>query len=128
MRNLLKSWKSDMSMSTKSSKCGRNPPEKSTPVSKLISFKFFNPKCVKFDEQSEIGHVHEHQKLQVRAKPSRKICPFFFEDHKFQWRAKPSRKTRLCQSYFLLTMIETIKICFSGAFGAHGHVRFPMFH
>ena len=31
-----------------------------------------NPKRAKFDEMSEVGHVHEHQKLQVSAKPSRK--------------------------------------------------------
>ena len=33
---------------------------------------FLNPKRARSDEQSESGHVHEHQKLQVRAKPSRK--------------------------------------------------------
>ena len=31
-----------------------------------------------FDEKSEVGHVHVHQKLQVRAKPSRKTYTFFY--------------------------------------------------
>ena len=38
---------------------------------------FLKPKRLKFHEKSEFGHVHEHQKLQVTAKPSRKTCPFF---------------------------------------------------
>ena len=39
-----------------------------------------NPKHAKFDEMSEVGHVHEHQKLQVSAKPSRAksiVCAFW---------------------------------------------------
>jgi len=41
------------------------------------------PKHTKYHVKSEFGHVHEHQKLQARAKPSRKTCPFlclFFEN------------------------------------------------
>ena len=38
----------------------------------VIKKTYLSQKGAKFDERSEMGHVHEHQKLQVKVKPSRK--------------------------------------------------------
>ena len=86
--------------------------------SKLMS----KSECAKFVKKSEIGHVHEHQKLQVRAKPSRKL---------FFWRPKAPIEGDVFQknSTFCLRnnklkknqleIINLIKVCFSGRFRPH---------
>ena len=58
------------------------PQNDAGPSGNYVKNSFLNPKRAKFDEQSEIGHVHWHQNLQVRAQPSRKT--YLFKMNYFQ--------------------------------------------
>ena len=52
---------------------GKNDAES---IRNFINKSVLDPKRAKLDPKSDFGHVHEHQKLQQKAKPSRKTLLF----------------------------------------------------